>query len=49
MLILSDEGILMLLSKLKDMEGVVKEFGFQQMNVKEQVGSLKFRSDLSLI
>lgn len=46
-LILSDEGILMLLSKLKDMGGVVKEVGFQQMNVKEQVGSLVFWSDLS--
>lgn len=43
--IVSDEGSLMLFSKLKEMKGVVKEFRFQQINVKEQVGSLLFRSD----
>lgn len=44
-LIVSDGGILMLFSKLKHMEGVVKEFRFQQINVKEQDGSLLFRLD----
>lgn len=44
-LIVSDEGILMLFSKVKDREGVVKEFRLQQINVREQVGSLLFRLD----